>query len=195
TKDLDVFHMNTVLNNLKKKAIEVRIVKSDEATPITKIGLDKMGRRYNLIAPEKMRMISIESAKARLLNEVKTLVCTSCQNYIQMVPIKELPTNVICPECSSGKIGVLSYPEHEVRKIFDKGKHVRSAREKEVEEYALKTAKLVEAHGLLAVIVLSGKNLRLSEVEEILAKEHQINDKLFAQIITAEKKALTRSFW
>jgi len=195
TKDLDVFHTTTVLNNLKKKVIEVRIVKSDEATPITKIGLDKMGRRYNLIAPEKMRMISIESAKARLLNEVKTLVCTRCQKYIQMLPIKELPTNVICPECSSGKIGVLSYPEHDVRKIFDKGKHVRSAREKDVEEYALKTAKLVEAHGLLAVIVLSGKNLRLSEVEEILAKEHQVNDKLFAQIITAEKKALTRSFW
>jgi ATP-dependent Lhr-like helicase len=195
TKDLDVVNTKAVLEDIKNRDVDLVKVRNDEATPITKIGLEKMGRRYNLIAPEKMRMISIESAKARLLNEVKTLVCTSCQKYIQMVSIKDLPNNVICPKCSSGKIGVLSCAEREVRKIFDKGRHIRSTRDKEAEEYALKTAKLVEAHGLLAVIVLSGKNLRLPEVEGILSTETNIDDKLFALIIAAEKKALTRSFW
>src|SRR3989475_2890896 len=80
-KDLDVPHSRQVVESIGRGEVQLKIVKAPgEVTPIARIGLERISRRTDLIPTEKMNLILIESTKARILNDVKTLVCTNCWN-------------------------------------------------------------------------------------------------------------------
>lgn len=195
-KDLDIKGTISVLNDMREANIEVVLLEAEGgATPIAQLGLEKIGMRYNIIPPEKMKLITLESAKARLLSESKTLVCTNCWNFIQMTSVKDLPEKLSCPRCGSGKVGVLDESEDDVRRICEKRGKTLSGREKKIEDHALETAELVDHYGSLAALVLAGKNIGLADVEDILSKNERVDDRLFELILDAERKALTKRFW
>ena len=61
------------------REIEVRKVETvGDASPVARVGLEKVSMKTDLIPPERMKLILVESARARLLNEVRTFVCTKC---------------------------------------------------------------------------------------------------------------------
>ena len=195
-RDTDLENLSTVFKEIGNGEIELAILDTGgEATPITSIGLEKIGERMSLVSPEKMRYISIESARARLLNEVKTFVCTSCWSFVQMSPIKDIPDPFGCPRCGSHQIGVLDESEVDVARICKKVGKKMTAREERVVEEALETGNLMAEHGKLAALVLAGKNLSLSNVKEILSKEKQMGDQFFELVVEAERKALAKRFW
>jgi ATP-dependent Lhr-like helicase len=57
--------------------------------------------KTDLIPPERMRAVLIESARARLLNETCNFICTNCWNYMEMIRVKDLPEKPKCPKCGS----------------------------------------------------------------------------------------------
>ncbi|MDQ1278764.1 MAG: ATP-dependent helicase Lhr and Lhr-like helicase [Thermoproteota archaeon] len=194
--DLDIDGTSSVLRNILGSNIEVVLLETDkEATPIGRLGLEKIGMRYNLIPPEKMKLITLESTKARLLSETKTLVCTSCWAFSQTIYIRELSDKVSCPKCSSMKIGVVDELVDDIQRIAEKRGKNLSGKEKKIEKKALETAELMSKYSSIAALVLAGKNLNLDEVEEFLSNDASADDRLFELIIEAEKKALSRRFW
>ncbi len=195
-RDLDIPHTKQVLERLASGTIETRIIKaSGEVTPIARIGLERISRRTDLIPTEKMSQILAESAKARILNEVKTILCTTCWNYVEMKRLKEIPALVKCPECGSKKIGVLGLSDDDAKKILSKkGVHL-STREKEVLARAEETAKLVSRHGRLAVYTLSGKRVNAEAADEILRKHRKPTAEFFQALMAAEREALKERFW
>jgi ATP-dependent Lhr-like helicase len=60
---------------------------------------------------------------------------------------------------------------------------------------ALRTAKLMSDYGKPAAVALSGRKLRVSDVEEILEQERELSDRFFELVIEAERNALKRRFW
>ncbi|MEM3754331.1 MAG: DEAD/DEAH box helicase, partial [Candidatus Bathyarchaeia archaeon] len=101
-KDLDIPNTEKVLKKIANG--EIKIVKIDnkgKPTPITEIGLERISMKTDLIPPEKMKRILLESTKARILNEVRSFVCTSCWKYVTMLRIKDLPKDFKCPVCNS----------------------------------------------------------------------------------------------
>ncbi|MEM1990615.1 MAG: DEAD/DEAH box helicase, partial [Candidatus Bathyarchaeia archaeon] len=79
TKDLDLKNLVNVLGMMKRGDIKiVRVETHGEATPIARIGIERVSMKTDLIPPEKMQRILIESAKARLLDETRTFICTEC---------------------------------------------------------------------------------------------------------------------
>ena len=70
-----------------------------------------------------------------------------------------------------------------------------SAKGREIVTYASKAADLMERHGRRSAFVLAGKNIPLSEVEDILSKADKVDDNLFRLIVEAEKRALANKFW
>ena len=60
------------------------------ATPVARVGIERVSMKTDLIPPEQMRAVLVESAKARLLNETGNFVCTSCWDYMEMIRIKDL---------------------------------------------------------------------------------------------------------
>jgi ATP-dependent Lhr-like helicase len=195
-KDMDLEHTATVLEAFRNNAVELVVLDTGgDATPITSIGLEKMRKRASLISPEKMKYISIESARARLLNEIKTFICTNCWGFLQMAPIKDIPESFTCPRCGSREIGVLNESEESVARACEKMGKQMTAKEAKMVNEARETARLMADHGRLAALVLAGKNLSLGNVKEILSKETQIGDPLFERVVEEERKALTKSFW
>ena len=196
TKDLDVKHLIQVLYELKEGKIElVKLENKGKASPVACIGIERVSMKTDLIPPERMRLILIESAKARLLNEVRTLICINCWNYLEMMRIKDLPDNPKCPRCGSNALGILEEEEENLLSLMEKRGEKLTKSEKKLMEKAVETAKLVEKYGKLAAVALAGRKLRVSDVKEILKEESKLSDRFFELVIEAERKALQRRFW
>ena len=196
TKDLDLKNLVNVLSMIKHGEIKiVKVETGGEATPIARVGIERVGMKTDLIPPDKMRRILIESAKARLLGETRTFVCTECWDYIEMITLKDLPSKPLCPKCSSPKLGMLEVEEEEAYPLIEKKDEKLTKGEEYLKEQAVETAKLIAKYGKAAALALSGKKLRLSDVEEILNKESSLTDRFFELIIEAEREALKKRFW
>jgi len=196
TKDLDINHLIQVFDKIRNGEIEiVKVETNGKPTPIARIGIERVSMKTDLIPPERMRALLVESAKARLLNEVRTFICTNCWSYSEMLPIKNLPENPKCPNCGSNTLGILNYEEEKIQPLIEKKGTKLTQEENKISEEALKTSKLIAQYGKIAAIALVGRKLKLSDIEEILKKEKKLSDNFYEAIIEAEKKALKRSFW
>ncbi|MEM3061356.1 MAG: DEAD/DEAH box helicase [Candidatus Bathyarchaeia archaeon] len=194
-KDLDVFNTAKVLNKIANGEIEIiNIDNKGRPTPITKIGLERISMKTDLIPPEKMKRILIESTKARILNEVRSFVCTSCWNYAEMMRIKDLPEDFKCPFCNSKAVGILNETKEEIEKLIRKKDKTLSNRERNLIDEAKESAKLFEKYGKVVAYIMAGRKLAIEDVKDILRYRKEISDNLFEAIIEAEKEALKRRF-
>jgi ATP-dependent Lhr-like helicase len=195
-KDMDVPHTQEVLKMIAARSIAVKTVKaSGEATPIARIGLERISRKTDIIPTEKMSQILVGSAKARILNEVKTLVCTNCWKYVEMRRVKEIPATVKCPECGSKHVAVLGVVDEDVRKVIVKNGARLSEREKDLMSKAEDTAKLVDEYGRLAVYALAGRRIMPEVAGDILRKYRRPTNGFFEALMEAEREALKERFW
>jgi ATP-dependent helicase Lhr and Lhr-like helicase len=194
-KDLDVVNTKQVLKSISSGQILLTIVKAPVVSPIARIGLERISRRTDLIPTEKLNLILVESAKARVLNDVKTLVCTACWNYAEMLRVKDLPDPLNCPNCGAKALGVLSVPDEELRKVLAKNGLRLSEREKGVIARAEETGKLVGKHGRLAVYALSAKGIPTQSADELLQKHKKPTSAFYKGLIEMEKEALKDRFW
>jgi ATP-dependent Lhr-like helicase len=194
SRDSDLKNLNGFLTNLQKGEVEIILENAKEVTPLTRFSLEKFKNQRSLLSDKKKKQLTLESAKARLFSEVRTFVCTSCWDFIQMISINNLEKTVSCPKCNSQRIGVLNKPMSTVKKILVKLNKKLTVEEKKITEQASKSAALVAKYGLRAVVVLAGKNLSFSEVEKILNKIEKIDDNLYTLIVDAEQRTLSQIF-
>ena len=196
TKDLDLKNMLRVFNAIRQGEIEVvRLETKGIATPIARVGIERVSMKTDLIPPERMKRLLIESAKVRLLDEVRTFICTKCWDYLEMIRIKNLPEKPACPRCGSPELGLLRVEESEVISLVEKRGEKLTKNEKEKMEQAVKTAKLISEYGKAAAAALSGRRISVSDAKEIFSKEHTLTDRFFELVIEAEREALKRRFW
>jgi ATP-dependent Lhr-like helicase len=194
-KDANLDDLVRILEQVQAGEIEVVTIQLEEPSPIANISLNELGRRTSLISPERLHHLTLESAKVRLLNEVRTFICTDCWDFIDMLPIKKLGETFFCPKCGSARIGVLDMSTQELQPLRNKRGKGLTGKEKEITAYVKQTADLMEKHGVHSAVVLAGKNIHFSDAETILSQSEGITDKLFNLIVDVEKKALARKFW
>jgi len=196
SKDLDLQHMLQVLSDLKTNKIEVtKLETRGVATPIARVGIERVSMKTDLIPSERMKLILVESAKARLLNEVRTFVCTQNWDYLEMIRINDLPDKPTCPKCGSTALGVFSKEEDQIRSLVEKRGEKLTKSEQKLLEQALETAELVSRYGKPAAVALSGRRVRTDDALRVLREERVLSDRLFELVIEAERNALKRRFW
>ncbi len=195
TKDLDLQRLQQVLSDIQTNKIEVsKLETRGIATPVARVGIERVSMKTDLIPSERMKLILIESAKARLLNEVRTFVCTQNWDYAEMVRLNDLPDKPTCPKCSSTALGVFSREEEQIRSLVDKKGEKLTKTEQRWLEQARETAELIAKYGKAAAVVLAGRRVRTSEAQGVLRKEQTLSDRLFELVIEAERDALKRRF-
>lgn len=196
TKDLDVEHMIRVLDDIDSGQISVlKLETGGVASPVARVGIEKASMKTDLIAPERMKAILVESAKARLLNEFRTFVCTRCWDYLEPLRIKDLPMRPECPRCGSRALGVLRKAEEAVYSLVEKRGEKLTKDERKLRRWAFETGRLLREYGKVAAVGLCGRKLRADDVKEILKEERELSDRFFELVIEAEKKALKERFW
>ena len=195
--DMDVENTLRVLNDIRAGALKVVLLKGlNELSPISRLGMERIGRKTDIIPPEKMHKLLIESTKARLMNEVETLVCLENYDFIAPVRVRDLADGVKCPLCGSAKVGVTREDAELVKKIFvEKSGRRLSKREMQIVERIEESSKVLERYGFTGLLVMASKRLSIDDVWSILSEESKPSDKLIELIIEAERKALMKSFW
>jgi ATP-dependent Lhr-like helicase len=150
--------------------------------------------KTDLIPPERMRAVLVESAKARLLNETSTFMCTNCWDFLEMIRAKDLPDKLKCPRCGSQSIGFLKVDEDTALPLIEKKGQKLSKSEEKMEKLALETAQLMAKYGRVAAVALNARKVRPFDVKLILEKEPRQSDAFYELVLEAERKALNRRF-
>ena len=194
--DLDLDKLLQVIGAIRRGEVEVvKVETSGAATPVARVGIERVSMKTDLIPANKMRLIIVESTKARLLNEVRSFVCTNCWDYLEMIRIKDLPDKPACPQCGSNALGLLAREEDYVGPIVEKRGEKLTKEEQKLQEQAVKTAQYISRYGKIAAIALSARRIKPESVKGILKQEKEINDHFFELVVEAERKALKRRFW
>ena len=184
-----------VLQRLKAGKVRLQVVETGgNVTPVARVGIERVSMKTDLIPPEQMRAVLVESAKARLLNETSNFVCTNCWDYMQMIRIKDLPDKPACPRCGSFAIGLLKVEEEKVIGLLEKkGQHLVKNEEK-MKNYAKQTAELIERYGKIAAVALSARRVSITEISPVLVQEPKLSDHFYELVLEAERKSLSKRF-
>ncbi|MGA8855536.1 MAG: hypothetical protein WB643_00055, partial [Candidatus Bathyarchaeia archaeon] len=167
----------------------------EEASPIARIGIERISRKTDLIPPEKMKRILIDSARVRILNESRTLACPTCMSYSRIQRIKDVPADLSCPNCKVGRLGITSELPEFIEKIGKKNGRNLSDREERVRDDIKASASLLQKYGKIAAYVLAGRRISPGEAKVVLRRTHRVSDRLFESIMEAERRVLRRRFW
>ncbi|MEM2911726.1 MAG: DEAD/DEAH box helicase [Candidatus Bathyarchaeia archaeon] len=196
TKDLDLERLIHVLGKIRKGEIQVEKVETGgNATPVARIGIERVSMKTDLIPPERMRAVLIESAKARLLNETGSFICTNCWSYMDMIRVKDLPAKPKCPKCGSTAIGLLKVEEERIMPLVEKKGEKLTKSEEKLQRQALQTAHLMAKYGKAAAVALCARKVQPSDVKEVLEKEPTLSDRFYELVLEAERKAISKRFW
>ncbi|MGQ9641998.1 MAG: DEAD/DEAH box helicase [Candidatus Bathycorpusculaceae bacterium] len=196
TKDLDLEKLVYVLGKIREGEIEVqRIETGGNATPVARVGIERVSMKTDLIPPERMRAVLVESTRARLLNETCNFVCTNCWDYIEMMYVKDLPEEPKCPKCGSKAIGLLKVEEEKVLPLIEKKGEKLTKSEEKLRKQARQTAQLIARYGKSAAVALCARKVQPSDIVNVLEEEHKLSDKFYELVIEAERKALSKRFW
>jgi len=194
-KDLDAKGLVEVLKKMRQGEIGFKVVNTGGiATPVARVGIERVSMKTDLIPPERMRAVLVESAKARLLNETGTFVCTNCEDWVEMIRIKDLPDKPKCPNCGSYAVGMLKIDEDRALRMLDKKGEKLSKDEERMQAIAKQTAVLIEKYGKTAAVALSARRVRAEHVLSVLEKESKLSDRFYELVLEAERKVLSKRF-
>lgn len=195
TKDLDADNLIRVLGMIRNDEVELRVVETGGyATPVARVGIERVSMKTDLIPPERMRAVLVESAKARLLNETGNFICTNCWSYNEMIRINDLPDKPKCPRCGSTALGLLKVEEEKTLTLIDKKGEKLAKPEEKLREYAIETAELIAKYGKVAAVALSARKVTSKDIAAVLQKEPKLSDKFYELVLEAERKALSKRF-
>jgi ATP-dependent helicase Lhr and Lhr-like helicase len=194
-KDLDADGLVMVLKRLRDCDVYLQVVANGgNPTPVTRVGIERVSMKTDLIPPEKLRAVLVESAKARLINETNNFVCTRCWDYMEMIRIKDLPDKPQCPRCGSFAIGLLKVEEEKALPLVEKrGEHLAKGEEK-MQVQAKQTAQLIEKYGKSAAVAFSARRVSAVDVAVVLEKEPKLSDEFYELVLEAERKVLSKRF-
>jgi ATP-dependent Lhr-like helicase len=196
TNDLDLEQLIRVLAKIREGQITVRkVVTGGNATPVARVGIERVSMKTDLIPPERMRAVLVESAKARLLSETSSFLCTNCWGYLEMLRVKELPERPKCPRCGSSAIGLLRVEEDRVLPIIEKKGEKLTQSEEKLQKRALQNAQLISKYGKAAAVILTARRVQASDAVEVLEKDARLDDRFFELVLEVERKAISKGFW
>jgi len=196
SNDVDVEGVRKLLSWIEEGSVQVVTLRSEEApSPITRRALERASRKTELIPPERMHRIIIESARARLLNEVRFFLCTNCWEWCSAIRIMDLDEHPTCPNCGSKALAPLDVDEQQLKRIIERKGKATSRADRRLVRKALKAASLVERYGKPAAFVLAGRGIDPDMAEELLNKVSTVSDELIELVVDAEREALRKRFF
>ncbi len=195
SKDIDGDGLVKVLGRLRDGLVRLQVVNTGgNPTPVARVGIERVSMKTDLIPPEQMRAVLVESAKARLLNETGNFVCTTCWDYMESIRIKDLPDKPKCPRCGSLAIGMLKIEEEKALPLIEKRGEKLAKNEEKMKMYAKQTAELIEKYGKAAAVALSARRVSAADMRVVLEKEPKLSDKFYELVLEAERKVLSKRF-
>jgi len=193
-QDLDIEATMELLRRMAERDIEVTVLDTGgEVSPLGKLGVDSITMKTDIVPPEKLTRIIMESAKARIYNETRVLACLGKRDWLDERQAKDFPEKLECPICGSTEIGVFDRTMEEVAELLATTKRSKKEPPRWWQRGA-DASKLVSMYGRRAAIVASAKYVDPTEAWDILAETGDEGDAFFERIVESEREALRRRF-
>ncbi len=194
--DLDFDGTISVLKEIRGGEIELfSFGEREEATPIAQVGLTWMSGKLENVSPDRLRVLAVASTKARLLSELRTLICINCKKYVEEEYVKEMDEVIKCPICGSTQIGMVEESEEDVYRVLDlMGRTTGRSFHRKIWRKALDAANLISSYGKRAAIVLASESLSIDQAKEILKDVKMVSSRLFEAINEAERTNIMKRF-
>ncbi|MEA1904388.1 MAG: DEAD/DEAH box helicase [Candidatus Hadarchaeota archaeon] len=195
-KDLDLDRTLEILEKVKAGKLDlVSHGVRKKPTPLSSSAWKRRSLAFESVSPERLRKLIMASVRARLLSEVRTLVCTKCGKYVEVKRVHELEERPKCPKCGSTSIGLIEREPQEVWRILElldraPEKGGQNKIWKEIKE----VSKLISRYGKVAAIALVGRGITPSEAGEILEGEDRLSDKFLELVLRKEREALLQRY-
>lgn len=194
-KDLDADSLIQVFVHMRNGKIQLHAVETQgNVTPVARVGIERVSMKTDLIPPERMRAVLIKSARARLLNETSSFICTNCWDYLEMRRINDLSDEPKCPRCDSKSIGMLKVEEERANPLIEKKAQKLTKEEERLRVIAEQTAQLIKKYGKTAAVALSARKVQPIEIKAVMEKESVLGDQFYELVLEAERKALSKKF-
>jgi ATP-dependent Lhr-like helicase len=152
-RELDLNHTVDVIQRIKNG--EIVVTYAEGPTYLGEVLYEKLSHRLEIIPPERLRKLVLDSTKARLLNYTMLAACLDCGWY-GLIRVGEV-TELRCPRCGGVHIGVV--------------RTVRSDNlDREVkrgQEEIRQTAEVLRRYGWAGLYALASR-LPIEAVEEVL---------------------------
>lgn len=187
TNDLDVDRTMMVLKSILNGSIRVVTVEGGEFSPMAREVLNKASNRLEIIAPERLDKLILESVKTRLLNESVTVVCLNCGN-VYVGRVKDIIKDLKCPKCGSTKLAAVK---------MEPDKAIAALRRGSGDDYdrLIKAGELVSKHGWRGLMAVASR-LSLRRAEEVLSSNGSMEfNEFIAKLYNAEKEEMRQRFF
>jgi ATP-dependent Lhr-like helicase len=192
--DLDVEGTIDLLKKTASGEIEVVVLDTVELTPLGKMAVEGISMKTDIVPPEKMDRIILESAKARLYGETRTLACHGKHDWVESLRMRDLEEKIVCPVCGSTEIAVYDRSMEEVQELLGQERS-RSTKDKpKWWDRGKDVSKLVSMYGRRAAIIGAAKRIDLTAAWDILAQTEGESNEFFTKIVDAERDALKKRF-
>lgn len=152
-RDLDLEHTVDVIQRMRNG--EIAVVYSASPTYLGEVLYEKLSHRLEIIPPERLKRLVLDSTKARLLNYTMLAVCQDC-GWHGLVRVGEV-TELVCPRCGGVNVGVV--------RVVRSDNLEREA--KRGAEEVRRTAELLRRYGWVGLYALASR-LPIEAVEEVL---------------------------
>ncbi len=190
---LDIEGAKEVVREIRDGELEV---KRCEGGIIGEKGLSHKFKE--LMGPDKPKEEIFNAFKNRIKNTKMRLMCMGCGEYRINKKVRQLPKDIKCSVCGSGRVTAVKPYEKDKEKILDKIVEGGELSEKEQEKRNKmeKTADYVLTYGRDFVKALAGKGVGPETAIRILAKQKEDEDEFYEAILEMEKKyTRTKKYW
>jgi len=191
---LDLEKSKIIINKIKKGNIKIKIEPG-----LSILGENALIKQFSDVikprVPEKEIFLAF---KRRLLSTRVRLICVNCGEYMNILPVREVEEQPICPKCRSCLIAVLGRGKTNAIKIVKKKIKKAKMSEDEIKEFQniRRSADLVAVYGKKAVMALAGRGIGPQTAARILSMLQPTKEKLLMDILLAEKEfARTHIYW
>jgi len=194
-KDLDVEATVDLLRRIARDDINVvKLEAGGEMSPMARVGIESISMKTDIVPPESMSRIIVESARARLLNETRILACLNCLKHMEANRMRNLPEELHCPKCGSTEMGIFDRSMEEVMAAASRARRGTPRKAARWWERGRDSSKLVSIYGRRAAIVAAAKRVDFTEAWDLLAETEGESNRFFERIVEAEREALKRRF-
>ena len=192
-QDLDIETTMDLLRKMADGDIEVSILDTvDEVSPLGQLGVDSISMKVDIVPPEKITRIILESAKARLYNETRVLACLGKHDWLDERQVKDFHGKIVCPLCGSTEIGVYDRSPEEVAELLARTKGRYTFDPPWWWKNGVDASKTVSIHGRRAAIIASAKRIENEIAWDILAETEGESDEATGRATAAWSRPSVR---
>jgi len=190
---LDIEGAMDVLRRIQEGELKVSECESG------RIGDNGLSHKFKeLMGPDKPKEEIFKAFKNRIKNTKVRLMCISCGKYRITKKVRELPADIKCRACGSGRITVIKPYEKQKERILDKmvdGSDITDS-ENSMKSKMERTADYVLTYGRRFIRALAGKGVGPDTAIRILAQQKEDEDEFYEAILEKEKEyTRTKKYW